>query len=128
MREYTLNLAEYEISKQRYRELLAACRQYEERRQKIMQLYQPKGMTYTGMPHGSGTSSPVEKTVFALDKLKEKQRAIETAAVDAAPEQWLELLKNVTQGIPYEKLSYYGGKRQFYETRRKFFFLLDKIY
>lgn len=128
MREYDLRLGCYDISRYRYKELLAACRQYEERREKIMMLYQPKGVACDGVPHSSGASSPVERTVMLLDALKTKQKAIEQAAQEADPEQWIELLKNVTNGIPYEKLHYFGGRRQFFAVRRKFFFLLDKRY
>lgn len=128
MRRYDLSLDKYGISHHRYRELLAACRQYEERRQKIIGLYQPKAIVFDGMPHSSNPGSPTEQAVLQLERLKEKQRIIEQTAQEADPGQWKEILKNVSAGIKYENLDYYGGKSQFYTVRRKFFYLLDKKY
>jgi len=36
------------------------------------------------------------------------------------------LLKNVTQGTPYEYMPVPSGRRQFYNLRHKFFCILDR--
>lgn len=128
MRRYNLSLGKYGVSQHRYRELLEACRQYEERRQKIISLYQPKAVQFDGMPHGTTPGNPTERAVLELEKLKNKQKAIERAAQEADPGQWKEILKNVTAGIRYEHLDYYGGRSQFYTVRRKFFDILNEMY
>jgi hypothetical protein len=51
---------------------------------------------------------------------------VERTVQEAAPEIANALLKAVTDGIPYEWLDVPMGRRQFYNARRKFFYLLDK--
>lgn len=51
---------------------------------------------------------------------------IEQASREAEPNICQYILKNVTQGVPYEYMDVPCGRRQFYEQRRKFFYLLSK--
>ena len=57
-------------------------------------------------------------------QLKEEVELIEDTALEADPELYKWTLKSVTEGIPYENMDVPAGRRQFYETRRYFFFLL----
>lgn len=49
---------------------------------------------------------------------------IEQSAVEADPDIFPYILKNVTEGIPYEYMDVPCGRKQFYEARRVFFILL----
>lgn len=55
-----------------------------------------------------------------------KCRLIEQTAIEADPETYDLLLKNVTEGISYEYMAIPRGRRQFYMRRRKFFWLLSE--
>lgn len=61
------------------------------------------------------------------DKLTEKNKAlIEQAAREAACSSWRDIFKSVTEDIPYEHMQAMDGRRQFYEKRRKFFYVLSQ--
>ena len=96
MRRYAIKLDEYNINKNRYYELAAFCRQYPEKKR-------------SGQPAQMRDVQMIEDTARETDEIA--QHAI---------------LQNVTAGIPYEQLQPYCGRRQFYEMRRKFFWLLDQ--
>lgn len=128
MRDYNIRLDNYGISRARYKELMWACRQYNEREKKIRELYGLHAVANDGMPHGTAVGNPTQQSAEAILKLLEKQQVIEQAAQAADPAQWRALLKGVTQGVRFEELPYYGGRNQFFSKRRKFFYLLDKMY
>lgn len=56
----------------------------------------------------------------------QKRELIEQTAIEADPETCDLLIKNVTEGISYEYMAVPRGRRQFYERRRKFFYLLSQ--
>lgn len=56
----------------------------------------------------------------------EKREMIEKSAIEADPETHSLLIENVTEGIPYEYMAVPRGRRQFYNKRRKFFYILSK--
>lgn len=126
MRERPLNLDEYGISKERYLELKHFCKRYAEMRQQIADARGLEAVSNDGMPHGNGISDPTARKADAAMKLSEDIRIIEGTAREVDPLNWGALLKNVTEGTPYEYQIVYCGRRQFYEARRKFFCLLDK--
>lgn len=126
MRKRPLQLDEYGISPDRYRELYYFCRRYAEMRQQIADARGLDAVSSEGMPHGNGISDPTARKADAAMKLSEDIRIIEDAAREADPLNWCALLKNVTEGTAYEYQPVYCGRRQFYESRRKFFWLLDK--
>ena len=103
--DYDLKLSEYKISKYAYRELKYFCKQYDE---KIRLLYDAKD--------------------GRKNKLRCDIELIEQAAIEAAgAASYRYLLLSVTQGIAYEYLSNPPfGRRQFYQMRRKFFYLLHE--
>lgn len=65
---------------------------------------------------------------FKRDKRKRKYaKQIERAAQKASPELYSYILKNVTQGIPYEQMPVPLGRRQFYQLRQEFFINLANL-
>ena len=77
-----------------------------------------------GMPKSnlSGDSTAQEAVRNAM--MQEDIKLIEETARKASPEIYKWVLKNVTEGTPYEWMDVPGGRRQFYEYRRYFFYLL----
>ena len=57
---------------------------------------------------------------------KENAELIENTAKEAAGTLWEQLLKNVSLGIVYEHMPIPMGRKQFYEMRRRFFWLLSQ--
>lgn len=56
--------------------------------------------------------------------MQEDIKLIEETARKTSPEIYKWVLKNVTEGTPYEWMDVPVGRRQFYEYRRYFFYLL----
>lgn len=84
-----------------------------------------------GMPRGTGTSDPTHAAAVRRDYLSTRVMAIEWAARVAAGDMAKGLLQTVTtRGSSYEwarsRGLIYMGRRQFYDTRRQFFWLLDR--
>lgn len=116
----------YGISGYRYRELYAFCRQYGEWKLALSQCYSLQGP----VPHAArsgGVNDPTSSAAMRAEQYQRNIAMVERIAKEAAPEYHTHLLKAVTDGIPYEWMDVPAGRRQFYNTRRKFFFLLDKV-
>lgn len=128
MRNRPLNLDKYGIDRDRYLELKYFCRQYGKWKRRINELhaaYSP--INLTGMPSGSGTSDPVAKAALEAAELSHNCDMIETCAKQADNGLYEAIMKNVTMGIRYEDMPVCAGRRQFYERRRKFFWLLSQV-
>lgn len=122
-----LNLEKYKISKYRYRELKYFCLQYDEKKQRLAALRGLGAVTYSSEPHGSGISDPTAAKAERVQQLANDIELIEQTVMEVDAANYDSLLANVTAtSLPYEYLSPACGRRQFYENRRKFFFLLDK--
>lgn len=122
-----LNLEKYKISKYRYRELKYFCLQYDEKKQRLAALRGLAAVTYSSEPRGSGISDPTAAKAERVQQLVQDIGLIEQTAMEVDSTNYDSLLANVTSvNLPYEYLSPACGRRQFYESRRKFFFLLDK--
>ena len=91
----------YGISRERYRELLNFCLQYNDWRRQA-------GNKSTG------------------DIYRKNIETVEDCARQADPAIAEYIIKSVTQGIPYEWMDVPMSRKHFYLRRRKFFFLLDK--
>lgn len=127
MSKKDLSLKKYNISKERYRELKYFCLQYGEWKRQLSFGVSLQPQKLTGLPNAQNqTSNPTEDAAVKLYELRDKCALVEQAAIEADAELYQYLLKNVTQGIPYEYMPVPCGRRQFYELRRKFFFLLSK--
>lgn len=119
----------YNISGARYRELLYFCRQYYDKKQRAEDTYSLPSSAPTGMPHGSATLSTVERQADAAVRDKADVELIERCLKQVCDGDfgiYDALLLNVTKGTLYEYLPVPCGRRQFYEKRRKFFWLLDR--
>ncbi len=122
-----LNLEKYEISKYRYRELKNFCLQYNEKKQQLAALRGLGAVIYNNEPHGSGISNPTAAKAERAQQLARDIDLIEQTVMEVDSVNYDSLLANVTAtNLPYEYLSPACGRRQFYQNRRKFFFLLDK--
>lgn len=127
MDERDLSLGCYEISRERYRELKYFCRQYADKKAKAAEARLPGGQALDGMPHGSAVGDPTARRAEKAMRYARDVELIERVAAEAAPDCTRELLRNVTEGTPWEHLpAACCGRRQFYELRRRFFWLLDR--
>lgn len=127
MNERDLSLGQFEISRERYRELKYFCRQYPEKKQKLADARSLSGVSMDGMPHGTDVGDPTARRAERALRYAADVRLIEQTAADAAPGFSRELLRNVTEGVPWEYLpSTDCPRRAFYDARRKFFWLLDQ--
>lgn len=115
----------------RYYELLNYCRQYPEWKEKYKDCFGLRPPTPKS-GRSSGVSDPTSRAVEEADKYLERMKTIERAAISADPELYRYIIINVTEGTPYHYISIDGcsppcGRRQFYEKRCQFFWILDKI-
>lgn len=122
-----LNLEKYKISKYRYRELKYFCLQYDEKKQRLAALRGLGAVTYSSELHGSEISDPTAAKAERVQQLARDIELIEQTVMEVDSVNYRSLLANVTStNLPYEYLTPACGRRQFYEDRRKFFYLLDK--
>lgn len=121
----TLRLSKYHISKDKYQELYYFCKQYWEREKEVNFLRGLSEVVQDGMPRGNSTSDPTFRKAEKILRLREENEIIEQAAMQACPEVYQQILKNVTEGVPYEYMIVPMGRRQFYEARRLFFKILS---
>ena len=124
MKRRPLNLTGLNISKEEYYELLWFCRQYPEKKLKAQLMIQTGNQALSGMPHGTGTSDTVYSAAISREKLLQDCELIEQAAIAANSTLYQAILRNVTMGEPYERIGPPCGRRQFFEIRRIFFYLL----
>lgn len=125
MRQRNLQLDDYGISCWRYKQLYAMCRQYPEKRKILSSCRELDAMVNDGLPHGNSKADPTARKADIALQLQHDIALIEDTARAVDRVNWLPLLQNVTEGVPFEHLQVYCGRRQFYEMRRKFFLLLD---
>lgn len=130
MRKRDLKLDGWNISKNRYRELIYFCRQYTEWKDELK--YQGDGVrspSFSAQPKAKGENG-LEKIALRRVELMEKCKEIEQAAMAADGEIYEYIIKNVTEGAGYQYLKMImgipAGQAQFYQSRRKFFWMLDK--
>jgi hypothetical protein len=124
-RHRDIKLDKYEIDKFAYRELLNFCRQYPEKKDKLKEIRGISLAPMTGMPRGQSVGNPTERKALRAEKLSEDCEMIEKTAIEAGPEIHTWLLRNVTEeSCTWEVLNVPVGRRQFYEYRRRFFYLL----
>jgi hypothetical protein len=128
-----LNKNKYNISNFRFRELYYYCLQYSEWKEELQIMRNPlKGMQYSDMPGTGAPGNPTETIGIRCEKLSRKCGLIERAAALADPE-----LKNfIIYAVTNEKISFTFLKQQknipcesdrYYNSRRKFYFYLDKL-
>lgn len=119
-----MKLSDYNISRAKYNELKYFCMQYEEKKRELHKGYGLNAIVNDGLPKGNLPGNPVEGQAIRNAVLQADVDLIEHTAMEAGADVYQWLIKNVTEGVPYEWLNVPSGRRQFYETRRYFFFLL----
>jgi len=124
IRKRDMKLSDYNISRAKYNELKYFCMQYEEKKQELHRGYGLGAVVSDGMPKGNIPGNPTERAAIRNAMLQKDVEMIEQTAIEADSDMYQWLLKNVTEGIPYEWLNVPRGRRQFYEARRYFFYLL----
>lgn len=127
MKERDLNLSEYNISREKYRELKYFCLQYPEWKHQLQTLTDDlKAPIITDMPTAHNGTDSTAMIMLKRIELAEKCALVEQTAQEVCGDTYSPLLKNVTEGVRYESMPTYTGRRQFYENRRKFFYSLAK--
>jgi hypothetical protein len=124
MRDCPLKLDEYGISKDAYRELLYFCRQYVEKVNKLRTIRGIQPRVLSDMPRGANTSDTTAKQAAKAIALSRDIEAIEQSAIAASGDMYQYILDNVTKGVRYEYLGIPCGRRQFFNIRRAFFYIL----
>ncbi len=122
-----IKLDKYGISKHKYRELKNFCLQYREKIAERNSYYGISAVQITGMPKGASKDDATFNKVMRASKLSDDIELLEQTAraADAALFQYI--ISNVADNIPYEQMNNPPcGRRQFYEARRKFFYLLSQ--
>lgn len=119
-----MKLGDYNISRARYNELKYFCIQYEEKKRELHKSYGLGAVVNDGMPKGNIPGNPTERAAIRNVMLQRDIELIEQTAMEADSEIYRWLIKNVTEEISYEWLNVPIGRRQFYESRRYFFYLL----
>lgn len=121
-----LQLERYDIDKYRYRELKYFCLQYDSKKERIRQLrIGLKAVNYTGGSKTNKITSSTENVALKIEELQKDIELIEQTAIEADSSIYQQIITNVTQNIPYEYLDVPCGRRQFYQARWYFFFLLS---
>lgn len=132
MQRRDLKLDKYNISLNRYRELLYFCRQYPEWKDELR--YNTdclKSPDLTGQPKSTEITDQTSRLAIRRAELASKCELIEQAAIKADEEVYQYIIKNITDenaGYNYLRmiLRLPMGRNQFYEARRRFFWILDK--
>ena len=120
-----LRLDGFGISKHRYRELYNFCLQYPDFTREKKDCYAISATKYGDAPRGSGVSNPTAISAEKAYKLSKNIDLIESAAIEAGGDIYPYLLKAVTEGCSWEDVYPPCGRRQFYQARRRFFYLLN---
>lgn len=124
-------LRAYKIDKLRHEELQRICWQYKSLRTRADDLL-TLASAAAGERHKTGShSDPVAKLAQRREKILKKASAIERCAKLAGKDNAAGLLFGVTtRGSGYETLQaqkkIFCGRRQYYEMRAVFFWLLDQ--
>lgn len=121
-----MKLSEYHISKDKYQELYFFCKQYWEREKEINFLRGLNEVKQDGMPKGTSISDPTYQKAEKILRLRMENELIEQSAIQAHSGIYQYIIKNVTEGIPYEYMKVPMGRRQFYDVRRLFFKILSE--
>lgn len=132
MNKRNLVLDKYGISSKRYKELCGFCEQYPEWLKELKYKTHTVGSPeITDMPIPPRTNeSKTERLALRRAMLEEKCKLIEQTAIEADTDLYQYIIKSVCYEVPYTYLATVEempcSRSCFYDTRRKFFYLLDK--
>ncbi len=116
-----LNLLDYDISRNRYRELKYFCLQYDEKKQKLNQLCK---MPLSEYPSKAVSSENINYKKKSLEK---DIYIIEKAALMADSSLYEYLLKSVTNEVKYQYIDIPVSRAVFYRKKKKFFKILNYL-
>lgn len=123
----------YYISRHRYYELKHFCLQYPEWRKACLELGNSMQMTVVRpdeVKQKSLYSDPTGEAAVRLEMYRRLIDIVEEAVQDTQTDIEIFLLKSVTEGLSYTylhtSLGIPCGKRYFYDTCRRFWWVLDK--
>lgn len=126
IRKRDMKLSDYNISRAKYNELKYFCMQYEEKQQELHKSYGIGAVVSDGMPKGNLPGNPTEREAIKRVMLQRDVELIEQTAIEADPEIYKWLMKNVTEGIGYEYMNVPKCRADFYGSRKYFFYLLSQ--
>ena len=131
MRNYRPAWMEYGITKFRYDELLAYCRQYPEKKAEAASLLGIGGQTLDGMPHGTDVGDPVGRAAERREKLLGDIALIEQCAAQVDGGKWYTaLIQNICLRKAYMYLDAEimptSNRNDFYRVKKHFFVSLDE--
>ena len=118
MRKRPLRLEEYGISKYRFRELESFVRQHGEKIAGLQKI-QEKWAWRRNL-------RPERREILQAAQYRRDIQMVEDAARQAGGVMAGELLRNVMDGIPWERLDVPCGRETFYRIRRQFYRILDE--
>ena len=121
----------YKISSHAYLELHHFCMRYHEYKSEIYKIMNGGG-TSGVITYSKSTgrySDPTANSVLKIERFRRHCELIEQTALETDSNIYQPLLNNVTTGVTYDQMKACGirilcGRRQFYEKRKKFFYLL----
>ena len=136
MRTYHPDYSQYGISRERYNELRAFCRQYPEWKSMAASLIGVGAQNYNPMPRAGGTvTDPVARLVEKREALVRKIDLVEGVARKVDEGRWYSaLIQNICLGLALEYIDPIlmptSRRNEYYKRRREFFVLLDaeKLY
>ena len=108
-----IKLSDYNISRAKYNELKYFCMQYGEKRQELEKGYGVREVIADGMPKGNVLGNPTAQEAIKKASLQNDIDLIEKTVHEAAETLYPWILKNVTEGIPYEWLMFHVGEGSF---------------
>lgn len=120
---------DYTIPKEDYNELYWFCRKYPKNKEILANCYGTHAPCVGGGRKSTAISKPTEANALKVAKYRAECELIESAAKEAGGEALAKyIIRNVTEPkMPYEYLGAIPiGRQQFYELRRKFFYILWK--
>ena len=127
MREYIYRYPE--ISAERYKELLAFCRQLDDYKRELKNCYVLSAVSTSNMPKDNKISSPTEKKAIKAIKYKTYIEMIEDSAKEAAGEN-IDIAKALMQNVCYKRRYEYLDcpilRSSFFNIRRRFFCILSE--
>ena len=132
MNKRNLRLDKYDISSKRYKELCGFCEQYPEWKHELESFSYMSGVKYSDMPKNPnmGTADTTGEYAVRRAMLEKKCKIIEDTAKQADEENWKFLIWSACYeySVTYLQMNgMYMGKSAFYERRRYFFFLLNRV-
>ena len=126
-----IRLDKYNIGRYAFREMYNFCLQYNEKKEKLIQLRCPyTSPILTDIPHSNYVGDPTGKNAVKAATLSKDIEMIEQSAIEACPEEYEYLLTAVTnEDVKWHYLRFKGmkmGEHAFYKRKRMFYYFLAK--